>query len=592
MTEKITQKIENVIQSIDEILEKIKNCSEDFNSNSEIFSTLADLSPAGIYLYQDRKFVYINKATERISGYSIDELKKMEPMNLLHPDDYKTVEKIIERRERGEKLEAHHYLRIKHKNGEYRDLYVVSNTVTYKGRPAGIGIALDITEQKDLQKKLAYLSSHDELTGLYNRNFLLEELKELIKLARSNHYSLAFLHIDINKFKEIINLYGHATGDYILKITGQQLKKLLKEDDVIGRLSGDEFGVIIPKLEKIEAVSKITEKIISSIEKPITLKDKEISLTASIGITIYPYDGKTAEDLIKNAEIAMNHAKNISNKENKSKYMFFSYKLGKQIEEKIKLKELLKTALEKNKDEFILYYQPIVNLQTGKLKGFEALVRWENKKFGTLPSEKFIQIAEETGEIINLGKLIIEKAINHIQIWKEKGFDDFKITINISSEQLKSEDFIKFIEETTKNLPQKDRVTLEITESILIQNVEKTRKILNKLKDLGFSIAIDDFGTGYSSLNYLKEFPFDFLKIDKSFLSDILNNKKTKAIVLSIIELSHNLQSKAVIEGIETEEQAKLLKDLNCDYGQGYYFSKPLLFNKVENLLKNPYFQI
>ncbi len=439
---------------------RLEDHFENFNSISEIFLTFADLSPAGIYLYQDGKFIYVNKAGEKISGYTIDELKGMELLSLIHPEDHETVKKIMERREKGEKLEAHHYLRIKHKNGGYRNLYVVSNTVMYKGKPAGIGIALDITEKNDLQEKLAYLSSHDELTGLYNRNFLIEEFKELINLAKSNQYSLAFLYIDIVRFKEIINIYGHSTGDFILKEIGQQLKKSLKEDYVIGRLSGDKFGVVIPKLEKIENVSKVAEKIINILENHIRLDNKEVPLTASIGITIYPYDGKTVEELIKNAEIAMNHAKKISKKENRSKYMFFSYKLGKQIEEKIKLKELLKTSLKYNKDEFLLYYQPIVNLKTGRLEGFEALVRWKSEKFGILPSEKFIQIAEETGEIINLGKLIIEKAVNHLQILDEKGFKNFKVAINISSEQLKSESFIKHVSKITENLSKKDRIIL------------------------------------------------------------------------------------------------------------------------------------
>ncbi len=577
------------LTSINTFLDTIQNLTEELKNREEIFTTISETSPVIIYMYQDGHFIYINKAAESISGYSMKEIQSMSPFEIVHPDDIEKIKDTVKRREKGEKFISSYYLRIIRKDGEIRHLLVNSNTVYYNGKPAGIGVAIDITEMKELQRQLAYMGTHDSLTKLYNRNFFFEQLKELIEISKENKKYLAIFHIDLNKFKEIINTYGHKIGDEILKEVAKRIKSSIKKGDIASRLSGDEFGIAIVNLIDIESASKIVERLINSMEEPYNINGKEINLSVSIGISIYPIDGKDAETLIRNAEIAMYHAKKLSKKTNKSRFEFYSEELGKIIEEQLKLKNILKNAIENKKEEFILNYQPIINLKTMKLDGVEALIRWNSSELGFIESEKFIKLAEKSGLMIQLGNLIIEKAIKQLKDWHNRGIN-FKLSINISSEQFRNKDFIKNLKELTKDCQCKDKITFEITETLLVEDIEKAKLTLNEIKKMGFNISIDDFGTGYSSLNYLKEFPFDVLKIDKSFLDRIEKDEKSKAIVLSIVELAHNLGALSLAEGIETEEQLQILKEMECDLGQGFYFSAPLSKEEIEEYFKEESF--
>ena len=577
------------LTSVNTFLDTIQNLTQELKNRDEIFTTISETSPVAIYLYQEGHFIYINKAAEKITGYTMEEIKNMSPMEIIHPEDVEKIKDIYEKREKGEKFISSYHLRIIRKDGEIRHLLVTSNTVNYNGKPAGIGIVVDITEMKELQQQLAFIGTHDSLTGLYNRNFFFEQLKELIEISKNDGKYLAVLHIDLNKFKEIINSYGHQIGDTILKDVAERLRNNVKKGDIVSRLSGDEFGVIVPNIKDVEDASKIVERIISILEKPYKVADKTVYLTASIGIAMYPIDGEDADTLVRNAEIAMYHAKKSSQKTGKSSFEFYSEELGKIVEERVKLKNLLKNAIENKKEEFVLYYQPIMNIRNMKLKGVEALIRWNSSEIGFVESDKFIEIAERSGLIIQLGNLIIEKAIAQLKDWHDRGLD-FKLSINISSDQFRAKDFLDNLEELTKNCQCKNKITFEITETLLVEDIGKAKFVLNRLKEMGFNISIDDFGTGYSSLNYLKEFPFDVLKIDKSFLEDISENEKSKAIILSIIELAHNLEALSLAEGIETKEQLDILKEMKCDLGQGFYFSVPLSKDEIEEFFKKESF--
>ncbi len=577
------------LTSVNTFLDTIQNLTQELKNRDEIFTTISETSPVAIYMYQNGKFIYINRAAEEISGYTVEEIKNMSPLEIVFPEDIEKIREIYKKREKGEKFVSSYHLRIVRKDGEIRHLLVTSNTVMYNGKPAGIGIVIDITEMKELQQQLAFMGTHDSLTGLYNRNFFFEQLKELIEVSKDDGKYLAVLHIDINKFKEIINTYGLKTGDRILKDIAERIKSNIKRGDIASRLSGDEFGIIIPNLKDVEDASKIVERIISALENPFKIDHKVIYLTVSIGIAMYPIDGENADTLIRNAEIAMYHAKKASQKTGKSNFEFYSEELGKIVEERIKMKNILKYAIENKKEEFLLYYQPIINIQKMNLEGVEALIRWNSSELGFVESDKFIDIAEKSGLIIQLGNLIIEKAIEQLKEWHDKNID-IKLSINISSDQFRAKDFLQNLKNLTRDCQCKNKITFEITETLLVENTEKAKFILNEIKEMGFNISIDDFGTGYSSLNYLKEFPFDILKIDKSFLEDILENEKSKAIILSIIELSHNLGALSLAEGIETEEQLKILKEMNCNLGQGYYFSVPLSKEEIEKYFKKKSF--
>ncbi len=582
--------IGNFLISVNTFLDTIQSLTQELKNRDEIFTTISETSPVAIYMYQDGHFIYINKAAEQITGYTLKEIEKMSPFQIIFPEDVEKIKEIYKKREKGEKFISSYHLRIVRKDGEIRHLLVTSNTVIYNNKPAGIGIVIDITEMKELQKQLTFIGTHDNLTGLYNRTFFFEQLKELIEISKDSNKYISVLYIDLNRFKEIINSYGHKIGDIILKEIAERIKSSVKRGDIVSRLSGDEFGIISPNIKEIDDASKIAERIIYKLEKPFNIDGKIIYLTTSVGISVFPVDGKDADSLVRNAQIAMYHAKKTSKKIGKSKFEFYSEELGKIAKERIKIKNLLKYAIENKKDEFMLYYQPIINLQKMKLEGVEALIRWKSSELGLVESEKFIEIAEKSGLIVKLGNMIIEKAITQMKEWYQEGKYDFHLSINISSEQFRSKDFLQSLQELTKDCQCKNKIIFEITETLLVEDVNKAKSIINKIKDMGFKISIDDFGTGYSSLNYLKEFPFDILKIDKSFLDDILENQKSRAIVLSIIELSHNLGALSLSEGIETKEQLELLKEMGCDLGQGYYFSVPLSKEEIQDYLEKNIF--
>lgn len=428
------------------------------------------------------------------------------------------------------------------------------------------GIAVQHYQTKE---KINYLAFHDPLTELPNRRMYEEKVSSVLENSKQTENNFSILFIDLDRFKNINDTYGHNIGDELLIEVSKRLRKCVKETDVIARLGGDEFTILLEN-SNFEIARQVANRIVDVFEEEFTLENIECYITPSIGITVFPTHGKNVSELLKYADGAMYQSK----KEGGNQYSFHNPSIEHINNERFTVEYYLRKALENN--EFMLHYQPKINLSTNRIVGVEALIRWNNTELGMVQPDKFIPVAEETGLIIPIGDWVIRKACEQLTDWKEKGLDEFTISVNLSIRQFYKPNFIsqvkKIIDETGIN---PSLLELEVTESMTM-DVEIAKKILDELKELGVKVSIDDFGTGYCSFNYLKHFPFDYVKIDRSFVNDITHNLQSETLVKIIFLMAKTIGFKVVAEGAETKEQIDILKKLNCDEVQGYFFSKPL----------------
>lgn len=435
---------------------------------------------------------------------------------------------------------------------------------------------------KEKEKAIAkHRASHDTLTKLPKRSIITYQLSKAITKAKKNSHMLGIMFINLNSFKKINKALGHKTGDFILQQVSKRLKKYIRREDMIARWSNDEFTLLLPKIQSSDETTAISKMILAGFKEPFIVKNKKIYITLNIGITTYPEHGTDAETLLKNADSALSQTQQ-SNKEN---YQYYNPNLFSQAQKLLTIENLLHSAL--NNNEFVLYYQPIVNVFTGKIAKMEALLRWNNPQLGLVLPSTFIPLAEENGSIINIGKWVLKAACAQNKAWQNMGLSPIKISVNLSVRQFHEGTLVATIVdvlEKTKLNP--SNLELEVTESATIQDLELAKTIFMQLKQIGISLAMDDFGTGYSSLSYLKKFPFNTLKIDSSFLKDLHCDSQDVAIVNAVINLGKGLNLDVVAEGVETKELQDLLKNLGCEYIQGYLFSKPLPVDEATKLLK------
>lgn len=448
----------------------------------------------------------------------------------------------------------------------------------------------DITERKDSENRIFRLAYFDSLTGLPNRQSFTDRLKREIKRAKYIGSKLAILFLDLDGFKSINDTMGHNTGDVILQWAADRLQSSTRSSDFISRsnttdyeielarLGGDEFTVVIPNLTRTEDALALAHRIRETMRRPFRLDSRDVVLTASIGIALYPDDGEDVEALLKHADTAMYHAKT----EGRDNCQFYSVMLTREAEKRLNLENDLRNALKNN--EFHLLYQPQFDVKESCFKSVEALIRWHHPKQGLISPLDFIPLAEENGLIIPIGEWALRTACNDVAYWLENG-NDFKVAVNLSPLQFKNPDLIKSVLTilTETGLPP-DKLTLEVTEGALMEYSENTLSTLHALRNSKIHIALDDFGTGYSSMNYLKRLPINSIKVDQSFVKGLLDDKDSLAIVRSIVTLSKNLGFHITAEGIETLNQAEILKFLGCETLQGFYFSKPLHKNDILQL--------
>ena len=435
-----------------------------------------------------------------------------------------------------------------------------------------------LEESKRLQRHLAY---HDALTILPNRHLLHDRLQQALAQSKRSGKLAALLFLDLDGFKRINDTLGHGIGDLLLKSVAKRLKTTVRQVDTVARLGGDEFTIVLLEINHAQDAKDVAQKILKVISQPYKIEEHELFVTASVGISIYPDDGSDIESLIRKADIAMYRAKG----QGKNNYQVYNLSMDAKFFERLTLENSLRKAVEN--EELVAYYQPQVDLRTGEITGVEALVRWQHQKFGLVPPDKFIPLAEETGVILEIDEWMMKTACRQIKNWEREGIANIRVAVNLSTRQFRQKNLSEKVAQILKDSAvQPKNLCLEITENEVMQNIETTVEILQALKKMGVFLSLDDFGTGYSSLSYLKRFPIDVLKIDRTFVNGIPSDRDDTAISTAIVVLAHSMELQVIAEGVEKSEQIAFLQSLQCDEIQGFYFSRPLNAETVTDLLK------
>jgi diguanylate cyclase (GGDEF)-like protein len=442
------------------------------------------------------------------------------------------------------------------------------------------GTVQDITERKTHEAQIEHLANHDDLTDLPNRTLLSDRIAQSISQAHRANKHLAVMVLDIDRFKFVNDNFGHPAGDSLLKAVAARLKNAMREGDTVARLGGDEFVILIPALTSMENVEFPAQKVLDVFALPFVVEGHELHVTTSIGVSIYPEGGSSSEMLLKTADAALYSAKDGG----RNRYEIYTRAMGVQVEEQAELINALHRAVVQH--ELELYYQPKVDLRSGRVIGVEALLRWRRPGIGLIPPDSFIPLAEETGVIIPIGEWVLRSACAQAKAWHVAGYTDLVMAVNVSARQFRQQNVPQLVLSALaeSGLPAR-YLELELTESVLMRDRETAVKALRQLKEIGVVLALDDFGTGYSSLSYLKDFPFDVVKIDRSFICDVAKDHEGGALARSIIAMAESLHLTTVAEGVETEDQLSFLNTNRCDTMQGFYFSRPLPASEMAALL-------
>lgn len=564
-----------LIDAFNRMMGKIEQENLALSASEKRFRTLTDYSPVGIFQTDPTgELLYVNDRFTEITGVPAESINLDRCDALLKLDDGgsfsdKWLHAIGSLDEfllafRTEPRPDQRITVI----GQAMPLYdAQANVIGY------LGSLTDVTELKTAQLKLEQLAFFDPLTHLANRRLMTDCIEEELRNILRNDGQFALLILDLDQFKRVNDSMGHDAGDLLLMLSAERLQSCVRKGDIVGRFGGDEFLILVRDIAGPETPKHIAENVLSVLREPITIGAQQIIVTSSIGITVVPNDGKEVRTLIKNADLAMYRAK----AEGRDGYQFFSEDMNRRIQEELEIERELRTAIEH--EQFVLYFQPQIDMFSRTMVGVEALVRWIHPVKGLIPPDRFIPVAEDTGLIVPLGKLLIKQACRAAKLLTES--DQFphlsRVSVNLSPRQFHDSGLLSSILEAVREMGiEASLLEFEITESVLMHNLAQGIEILQALKALGVGLAIDDFGIGYSSLNYLKRFPIDTLKIDRSFVMDIPFDKSDMEIAAAVIAMAHKLELKVVAEGVETEDQLKFLQENKCDLCQGYYFGKPM----------------
>lgn len=545
--------------------------------NERLLSSITDNIFEGIYRGSpDEGLVYVNPALARMFGYTSPEAFLAAPAKQLYADSRR-------RDELREMLESSGFY--KNQEVEYvrcdgtRFVGVNNAVAVYDddGRMAYFdGVISDITERKRAEARVHYLAHYDALTGLPNRSLYRDRLDQALGKARREGGRLAVMFVDLDNFKDFNDSLGHDAGDELLREIGRRLQGCIRPQDTVSRQAGDEFVVLIPDLPDANAATAIAHKFLQVFRESVTVAGRELNVTGSIGIALYPENASSAEELIRNADAAMYSAK----EQGRNNFQFFARDMTTGALEKLALEASLRRAVER--DEFELHYQPQVEVNTGKVIGFEALIRWQHPERGLLLPGAFIPVAEQSSLIVDIGEWVLKAACRQLRAWLDEGEAVVPVSINLSAVQFGRGDIVGQVADTLDayGLPP-DLLEVELTESAIMRDPYVTSHTLRRLKEVGVKIAVDDFGVGYSSLSYLKRFNVDRLKIDRSFISDLHNNPDDEAITTAIIEMAHALNLEVVAEGVETEQQLEMIRLLGCELAQGFWFGRPMPVERI-----------
>ena len=559
-----------------EILSEPGQAEIALRQTQEQFQQLAAHIPQVLWIADiaQRKLLYVSPAAEQLFGRSLEEIYAS-PRTLIqavHKDERK---RLIDRR-LSEATGGNYdeVVRVVRPDGTVR--WVRDQAFPIRDAQGRIyrmaGIAEDITEKQESEQQLAYLAHYDGLTSLPNRLLFCDRLGQAVAIARREQSVLGVMFIDVDRFKDVNDTLGHAVGDRLLQRVSERLLRSVRSADTVGRLGGDEFAIVLPKLDTAQDAEVVAQKIIRSFDDPFELENgTEIYVTASIGLTLCPTDGVDCDSLLKNADLAMYRAK----EEGRNTCARYSAEMDKCAAGRLDMKTMLRRALER--EEFVLYYQPKVDVRTDRVIGVEALIRWNSRQLGFVFPKDFIPLAEETGLIVPIGEWALRTACAQNKAWQDMGYDPLVMSINLSARQFREKNLVGRIVSVLDETGLEARyLDLEITESLLMNNTDSTVAVLERLHQLGLGLSIDDFGTGYSSLAYLKRFQVQSLKIDQSFVRNLTTDADDAAIVTAVVAMAKSLKLKVIAEGVETREQLAFLARLRCDEYQGYYLSKPV----------------
>nr|MDJ0621396.1 EAL domain-containing protein [Desulfocapsaceae bacterium] len=524
-------------------------------------------------------FLQVNRGAIENLGYTEAELLETSLLDIFNDLDHDKLQLLLAPLHEDPRQIVIHNGQSKRKDGS---IYPVEARfqISTNDTPIIVATVYDITERKEWEKKLIYQANYDQLTGLLNRHYMQSYMSSVFARARRYQHKVALLFMDIDNFKDINDSLGHDTGDEILVKTAKRINSVLRETDTPARTGGDEFTILIEQVKEISHAEVVAKKLIDIFAEPFIVQDRQVHATASIGISIYPDDGTTHDQLMQYADIAMYQAKD----DGRNNYRFFSLQMRKLSEEQMMLASHLRYALAN--DEFFLLYQPKIDLTTSRITGAEALIRWQNPTLGEVSPRVFIPLAEKMGLIKDIGCWVLKEACREAYAWNNLSGEKLQVSVNVSPQQFRTGSLLEDVDLALRlSGLASSELELEITESLLLYDSKDQLEMLRTLNTRGIDLALDDFGTGYSSLSYLKRFPVKVLKIDRSFIHDLMENENSKALVEAIIAMAKSLKLDMVAEGVESEEQLAFLRKNDVMIAQGFYFSPPIPPERFREML-------
>ncbi len=570
-----------VIKIVNAKREKLKNLVYEKTKRLEIFARVFENTMEGMLITDEEGTITaVNKAFTNITGYSQAEVLGKNPKILKSGIQDKV---FYEQMWDSLKTKGSWKGEIINAKKDGTNIYEWLSIIRYQEKKTKqiyyLSVFYDITDQHEAKEHLEYVATHDYLTKLPNRNLLNDRLEQAIATSKRHKSKIAVVFMDLDNFKIINDTLGHDKGDELLQEISKRLLSHVREGDIVARIGGDEFVIVLEDIEGLDMISHYLQRLMDKINEPIYITSTLFQTTASVGISIYPDDAQNAKELLQFADTAMYHSKGIG----KNNFSFFTQELNERVKKRLEMEQCLRSAI-KN-EEFELFLQPKINIATQTIIGAEALIRWrKNETLGNVPPDQFIPIAEESNQIHLISQWVCKQAGVYLERWqKHPVFQNLSIAINISPKEFQQPVYIQSLLAILKAFPFAPKLIVEITENTLVEDLQSAVAILQKIHSLGAKIAIDDFGTGYSSLSYLKKLPIDTLKIDRSFVSDIGSDKDSKIIVKTIIALAHSLGMNVVAEGVETAYQLDFMKSLNCEEAQGYYYAPAMPLEEFEN---------
>ncbi|MBL8419016.1 MAG: EAL domain-containing protein [Dechloromonas sp.] len=534
------------------------------------FRSTMEAAQVGIFLLQDNIFRYVNPFLMALFGYAEEELVgRRGPLDLIVPEQHAMVREKMRRRAAGEPGTPYELTGVR-KDGSQLPIIILGSPATYEGRPASVGTLLDISVQKEAEMRVRELADFDPLTGLPNRRLLRDRCTQLLAAAEREGSEIALIFIDLDHFKRVNDSLGHGAGDELLCAVAQRLATVVRKVDTLARLGGDEFIMALPGIQ-VAGAAEVASRLIEICTAPFSVAGHDLTITPSLGISVYPVDGEDFGVLLSNADAAMYKAKEAG----RNAFRFYSSEMNVATLKHLLMESGLRRGL--GASEFVLHYQPLVNIESGATIGVEALIRWQNPDLGLISPDQFIHVAEDIGLINPIGEWVLREACRQIRAWQDDGLPPLIVAVNVSPLQFRQAGFVDTVARALATSGLEARfLELELTEGTVMDDVELSLNALSALKRMGVELALDDFGTGYSSLAYLKRFPVGKLKIDRSFVRNLEADPDERAIASTIVSIGRSLRLSVLAEGVETKEQYAILRDIGCELAQGYLFSRPL----------------